>query len=81
MDYCFAWAKNPTGKWGCKAITAQCDGLNTECPFYKSEEQQKASVAYAYNRLYCLMRSEQTSIAEKYYGEKQPWRPNEEKHA
>lgn len=81
MAYCFAYDQNTMGKWGCKALTDNCDGQNEACPFFKTNERHMADRQAANERIATLPDWQQTAISEKHYSGEKPWRAYEEKHA
>lgn len=57
----------------CRALTANCNGCNPDCSFYKTAEQVKKEQEAVNRRLRSLSLEHQDYIAEKYYGNKYPW--------
>lgn len=70
---CFAYEQNMRGKWGCKAITSECDGRDESCPFYKSIEQHMADKEAANRRIAELPMEQQQAIADKHYNGEKLW--------
>ena len=66
MEKCFAEKKR-----GCGAVIGgrNCEG----CPFYKTEEQQKASLEKAYERMRSLSAEMQRYYANLYHNGQMPW--------
>lgn len=80
MAYCFAYDQNTRGKWGCKALTDNCDGQNEACPFFKTNERHMADRQAANERIATLPYWQQTAISEKHYSGEKPWRAYAEEH-
>lgn len=72
-EMCFAWSKGVTGKWGCKALTSECNGMDEKCPFYKTREQQDAEKEESYKRIAKLPAWQRRAISDQYYRSESPW--------
>ena len=60
------------GRFSCMATENEvCEGQ--ACKFYRTQVEQKQSMANVHERLRSLTDEEQTKIADKYYDGKMPW--------
>lgn len=74
MAYCFAWDQTPSGVWGCRATTNNCNGQDDKCPFFKTPEQFRQGRIDALKRIAKLPEWQQRAISDTHYKGEMPWR-------
>lgn len=73
-NVCFAYKENK-----CTILTVRkCSGES--CEFFKTDAEQKASLANANDRIASLDTATQKHIAETYYNGKSPWLMDRDVH-
>ena len=81
MEQCFALKRNNKGKLACQATTNVCNGLDVDCPFYKTQADLLFDREEALKRIATLPEYEQQTISEKYYKGEKPWGMYAEEYA
>lgn len=73
-EYCFAYDRFRMGKYPCKVLCTNCNGMNEECSFYKTLPQFLEDNEKSLERLATLPEQKQEHISEMYYFGSHPWR-------
>ena len=81
VEQCFALKRNNKGKLSCQATTNVCNGLDVDCPFYKTQAELMIDREEALKRIATLPEYEQQTISENYYKGEKPWRMYAEEYA
>ena len=81
IEQCFALKRNNKGKLSCQATTNVCNGLDVDCPFYKTQAELMIDREEALKRIATLPEYKQQTISEKYYKGEKPWGMYAEEYA
>lgn len=81
VEQCFALKRNNKGKLSCQATTAVCNGLDVDCPFYKTLTDLLFGREEALKRIAMLPEYQQQTIADNYYKGEMPWRKYAKEYA